>query len=248
MKAQDIMQALNYLDDEFIVDAQKLADSKKSTVTPIANTTATKAAKPKNKARRIALISSLSAAAALIVLVGGVFMLTQKNMSDSDSSKPAVRRADKDSKAESAVEELEAAETDSISSEETQGTKKNDSASLAPDANADMTDLEKADEDAEDSEAAGSDQKSEGTISVKPINAYTAEDLTYWDVFEINGDKYTVEIEAVDTDKLDTEIFRNESGNLVFYDYPFAGGTYVAIEKLDGDGNAIEYLRAKKVD
>ena len=58
MKAQDIMQALNYLDDEFIVDAQKLADSKKSTVTPIANTTATKAAKPKNKARRIALISS----------------------------------------------------------------------------------------------------------------------------------------------------------------------------------------------
>lgn len=247
MKAQDIMQALNYLDDEFIVDAQKLADSKKSTVTPIANTTATKAAKPKNKARRIALISSLSAAAALIVLVGGVFMLTQKNMSDSDSSKPAVRRADKDSKADAEETVAEAETEDLISSEETQGTKKNDSASLAPDANADVSDLEKADEDAEDSEAAGSEQKSEGTISVKPINAYTAEDLNVGDVFEINGESYKIVYQPAVKEDIGEEVFRNEKQNLVFYDYSLNENS-VVIEKLDENGEAIEYLRADKVD
>lgn len=247
MKAQDIMQALNYLDDEFIVDAQKLADSKKSTVTPIANTTATKAAKPKNKARRIALISSLSAAAALIVLVGGVFMLTQKNMSDSDSSKPAVRRADKDSKADAEETVAEAETEDLISSEETQGTKKNDSASLAPDANADVSDLEKADEDAEDSEAAGSEQKSEGTISVKPINAYTAEDLNVGDVFEINGESYKIVYQPAVKEDIGEEVFRNEKQNLVFYDYSLNENS-VVIEKLDENGEAIEYLRANKVD
>lgn len=238
MKAQDIMQALNYLDDEFIVDAQKLADSKKTTVTPIANTTEIKAAKPKNKARRIALISSLSAAAAIVVLVGGVFVVTQGKLFDTDKGSPSVRRAEKSDKAEDAFIEPEEAE-------ETNGTTKDGSASLGP-GTSDM-DVEDVESDMADDDSQN-ESRSEGTISKKPINAYTADDLKPGDIFEINGEKYKVDYNDVDEEHLGEEVFRNLTDTLIFYDYPFGTLECVAIEKLDDEGNLIEYLRAQKLN
>ena len=234
MKAQDIMQALNYLDDEFIVDAQKLADSKKGNVVPLAaNVIEPKAAKPKNKARRIALISSITAAAAMLVLVGGVYFMTQNNgRLDKDENRSSVRRAEK---------------SGFVVSEESQSTTKDDSSAKLSSDGLSSEDEER--EDAADSEdfESGSDSVSSGSISIKPINAFMADDLNYPDIFEINGVKYKVDLNAVDVSSLGDEFFRNMKGTLVFYPYTYTD-EHIAIAKVNADGNITEFLKANKVE
>ena len=88
MRAQDILDAMSYIDEELIVDAERFAGEKgdkKADVTPV---------KPrKNKARVIAMWSAIGSAAIVLFLLGGIFILSMNRSSmTKDSSRTKGQR------------------------------------------------------------------------------------------------------------------------------------------------------------